>query len=310
MSVLLYDPAEKRHLLAPRDGPCAGQRWYADLRVCDNPCCGCFHINFECVRADVPQDTRPISVDFVLDTEKRRIESTAARKSPPNWDDLAESVVKELGESGWQYLYEFLLGVKQEQIENCEPRHLDATFPPDVLTGDGTVVGYGEIFPLAPALALKIGSEQWDVIDDYCVNPDCSCRQVVLQFVTRDECSVSRTKEKPPPAIYYDYRSKTFEQAQAPEKHQPSLQDLLAALKDHTPRLDGELMKRHQRLKALFKRALAKHEAAADEIQPDAELEPEPQDRTEFKSAHLPKPGRNDPCPCGSGKKYKKCCGR
>lgn len=22
-----------------------------------------------------------------------------------------------------------------------------------------------------------------------------------------------------------------------------------------------------------------------------------------------PKPGRNDPCPCGSGKKYKKCCG-
>ncbi|GHS94410.1 hypothetical protein AGMMS50239_18080 [Bacteroidia bacterium] len=22
-----------------------------------------------------------------------------------------------------------------------------------------------------------------------------------------------------------------------------------------------------------------------------------------------PKSGRNDPCPCGSGKKYKKCCG-
>ena len=23
----------------------------------------------------------------------------------------------------------------------------------------------------------------------------------------------------------------------------------------------------------------------------------------------VPKVGRNDPCPCGSGKKYKKCCG-
>jgi preprotein translocase subunit SecA len=23
-----------------------------------------------------------------------------------------------------------------------------------------------------------------------------------------------------------------------------------------------------------------------------------------------PKVGRNDPCPCASGKKYKKCCGR
>ena len=25
---------------------------------------------------------------------------------------------------------------------------------------------------------------------------------------------------------------------------------------------------------------------------------------------HVYKVGRNDPCPCGSGKKYKKCCGR
>ncbi|MEG2597224.1 MAG: SEC-C metal-binding domain-containing protein, partial [Oscillospiraceae bacterium] len=24
---------------------------------------------------------------------------------------------------------------------------------------------------------------------------------------------------------------------------------------------------------------------------------------------HSKKIGRNDPCPCGSGKKYKKCCG-
>ncbi|MBI5243020.1 MAG: SEC-C domain-containing protein [Elusimicrobia bacterium] len=23
-----------------------------------------------------------------------------------------------------------------------------------------------------------------------------------------------------------------------------------------------------------------------------------------------PTPGRNEPCPCGSGKKYKKCCGQ
>jgi preprotein translocase subunit SecA len=27
-------------------------------------------------------------------------------------------------------------------------------------------------------------------------------------------------------------------------------------------------------------------------------------------AAPAQKPGRNDPCPCGSGKKYKKCCGQ
>lgn len=31
------------------------------------------------------------------------------------------------------------------------------------------------------------------------------------------------------------------------------------------------------------------------------------EDPTEIKSSQ-PKPGRNDPCPCGGGKKYKKCC--
>jgi len=28
------------------------------------------------------------------------------------------------------------------------------------------------------------------------------------------------------------------------------------------------------------------------------------------KIKRVPVPGRNDPCQCGSGKKYKKCCGR
>jgi preprotein translocase subunit SecA len=47
-------------------------------------------------------------------------------------------------------------------------------------------------------------------------------------------------------------------------------------------------------------------------VRPDAGQEPPRPDRP---SAHRPvqvvsSPGRNDPCPCGSGKKYKKCCGK
>lgn len=37
----------------------------------------------------------------------------------------------------------------------------------------------------------------------------------------------------------------------------------------------------------------------------DGKLVPQATQRLE-----TPKVGRNDPCPCGSGKKYKKCCGR
>ena len=45
-----------------------------------------------------------------------------------------------------------------------------------------------------------------------------------------------------------------------------------------------------------------------EEMQPEEEIsEPEPQ--VTFHRA-MPKVGRNDPCPCGSGKKFKACCGK
>jgi len=32
--------------------------------------------------------------------------------------------------------------------------------------------------------------------------------------------------------------------------------------------------------------------------------------RPKVEQRRMKKIGRNDPCPCGSGKKYKKCCGK
>jgi preprotein translocase subunit SecA len=57
----------------------------------------------------------------------------------------------------------------------------------------------------------------------------------------------------------------------------------------------------YQRIKTLDKNGVSPRIYAEDE---ESETDPEPIRRTE------PKIGRNDPCPCGSGKKYKKCCGR
>ncbi|MFK0571949.1 SEC-C metal-binding domain-containing protein [Endozoicomonas sp.] len=52
-------------------------------------------------------------------------------------------------------------------------------------------------------------------------------------------------------------------------------------------------------------------------FEPEPEQRPEPKPRSQERFLHTgtliretPKTGRNDPCPCGSGKKFKKCCGR
>jgi hypothetical protein len=52
--------------------------------------------------------------------------------------------------------------------------------------------------------------------------------------------------------------------------------------------------------------AAARHDLDAQlDSMPRKRLAPAPPARTEARSV-----GRNDPCPCGSGKKYKRCCGR
>jgi preprotein translocase subunit SecA len=51
-----------------------------------------------------------------------------------------------------------------------------------------------------------------------------------------------------------------------------------------------------------MKRVIESHDAAGD-----GESKPKPQQQTVVRAD--PKVGRNDPCPCGSGKKYKKCHG-
>lgn len=52
-----------------------------------------------------------------------------------------------------------------------------------------------------------------------------------------------------------------------------------------------------------FDKALARAESARAELPVEGQI-PQPVVREGEKI------GRNDPCPCGSGKKYKRCCGR
>jgi curved DNA-binding protein CbpA len=80
----------------------------------------------------------------------------------------------------------------------------------------------------------------------------------------------------------------------------PDLYDLHGSFFNEVLRTRDPDKMMYQRAKKLKK---LKHETSIPDEDPDSGTE-EPVRRTQ------PKVGRNDPCPCGSGKKYKKCCGR
>ena len=91
------------------------------------------------------------------------------------------------------------------------------------------------------------------------------------------------------------------------EEMEASIQDQIAALMYHVmianrEEQDPEEVVSHEKeqLKDRLQNAQASH---GDEV---SAAESQKRDRTPDGK----KVGRNDPCPCGSGKKYKNCCGK
>jgi len=309
-TVLLYDPTLKKHVLQLKEGPWAGKPCLAELLICDNPLCRCSSIRFYCQPVESSPDSQHASARFALDVEKQCVDRAADSQPAPDSDAMAAAVASQLGEEGWDHLYSYFLGVKQEQIEECDVRRLDADFPPEVLRGDMSMVGYGEIFHFAPGFHFKIGSQPWLAADDYCVNPECACHEVVLQFIKSKRATDGGGKARATmPAMYYDYRQRTFRQANPPAAGQPSLNDLVGCLRAQWPGFDTDVRKRHRRLKALFMRAIRKGVPPAAAPAPAAAEAPE-EPRPASRVAPTARVARNDPCPCGSGRKYKKRCGR
>ena len=70
-----------------------------------------------------------------------------------------------------------------------------------------------------------------------------------------------------------------------------------------------EKRKKKSKLNDLSRRAMSTEDIEAEEAtlaKAKAERDKDP-DKYQLKSGD--DVGRNDPCPCGSGKKFKKCCG-
>ena len=100
----------------------------------------------------------------------------------------------------------------------------------------------------------------------------------------------------------YNYRSQTVSAVSSGSAGTPEPRQLLAALKTAPASLNEQLELRHLMMQSLYTRHhLAKAVAERDSLAAALTAAAKPAAK---------RVGRNDPCPCGSGKKYKKCCGK
>ena len=119
----------------------------------------------------------------------------------------------------------------------------------------------------------------YEAAEMYCPVPDCTCAEVVVLF------EAIRPRGAPDPGRIVVQLSGATQSEPFMKNYGDRLQELWAAFRQRHPNYLARFARRYPAVKQIGARSLP----------------PPPAKST--------KRGRNDACPCGSGKKYKKCCG-
>jgi hypothetical protein len=218
-----------------------------------------------------------------MDLGRRRISNLGELKANPVTRVLAAAIAAECDQEEWDQLRRIYWALKQYWTEHSDMEQVEVWFPPDAASG--AMVAYFDVFPFAKRIEFIYEQENWLVDDQYCCNPKCRCQEPVLSFLRLGE-KMEQGPLQTTLAVSYEYPGGKAMRLEPEGDPRYSEHILLEALKKSHPDLDSLLARRQSLLRRLCDRSLKKP------------------------TVHSPKPkiGRNDPCPCGSGKKAKKCC--
>jgi hypothetical protein len=173
---------------------------------------------------------------------------------------------------------------------------------------DGILVYWTEVFPLAEPWIFRHENTDYMAEDSYCIVPSCDCndahiaiykihRPPLLSRILAAMAHLSGRNSPPTNlsatiigVVKYDTKTGQLSVGEVECGRPDQLLRLAGVLFETTKNLASELRRRYG-----FMRDFGRHVA----------------EQKKLKAAPVTRPftpGRNAPCPCGSGRKYKKCC--
>lgn len=167
----------------------------------------------------------------------------------------------------------------------------------------GNMVSYAEIFGDQGSISscgqgigffLEHEGKKYYIDDLYCLNPQCECKKVTLLFYQQDN------EKKSIVQLFdaeLDFKNRlTVEGTQGCTKEEAKR--IFTLWQESDPDAFDILKYRYQEMKKIGEKLISENESSQElSNRPSPILKKE-------------KIGRNMPCPCGSGLKYKKCCGK
>jgi preprotein translocase subunit SecA len=230
---------------------------------------------------DLPMHPHRVSIDI---TENILVHEGKFR-TPIDDLDFAKSFLSTLNKNDYSFLHERHFEFKNIITESAGVDSIDAYFDYDQVERDGLMSAYNDVLPYGDRMLVTIEDKQYIVMDQFCLLPKCPCTDTTLNIMPIDGVGKIGAEEF---SFSLNYRKKQWKEL---EKHFFSLstKTLRIAIEAQIPDIYERLLARHIRLKGIYTHCKKRHFMSKQPLE-------------------IPRVGRNGPCPCGSGKKYKKCC--
>jgi len=249
---------------------------------CHNPLCTCQDLEVKIrLNNDSIKEEEQLYL-FYINLGKKSISPDYTKKISPESMEFGSAFIKEIKSEDWLTLQQFLLSAKTDIHEHTDLKELEVEFDDDLIKNN-SMIAWHEIFPFAKQIIKDNNSSKYLLDDQYCLQPDCTCTHTALCFIKIEN---NKAVNKKPNACYFNYNKNTLEPLDG-----PITGEIREIITKYGSEFKNEYRERHKILRKLY-RDYKERSGLTD---------------TET-VLNITQPGRNDPCPCGSGKKFKKCC--
>ena len=284
--VFSVDNDQKKIIAAIKSGNRTGN-YECVISACKNPVCTCGIVYLELIPMQLDDDNKEHSHHrkVEIDINEKALGYKNTKKIPKKELEFSKLFISKLDEHDFQILYKSHFEYKNKMSEKASPDTIDGYFDYHEVEYNGLMSAYNDILPYGDQFLVTIKGEQCLIFDQYCLLPKCPCTDTNLDIISIDKHG---KKGNGLCFVELNYRKKRWKLIDG-SSFSISLATVRSAIEEQIPEIYKQMHKRHIKLKAIYDHCKKKHYAPKQELQ-------------------YPKAGRNDPCPCGSGKKYKKCC--
>ncbi len=276
--MLHFEETESNVLVAtPSHGRFSGQTLQIKRLICKSPTCACREVTLSFfdpeLDLELQKDAEPLA-SMTVDVVKKRLSTEKPSKN-------AADFVPNLTNEDWSLLLNNFYSYKNKITEAGDFNVNDFEFPIHDIEENGQLIGFRDILPYGESPYFAVDNSPWIADDSYCLRKNCDCTEALVTFLSKG----SETKTIHP-AVWINYETGKVNIDSEGEAEVIPAQQLYLRLLKQNPGLLQLLKNRRLKLFKLYQKYKRANSATPRAISI----------------------GRNDPCPCGSGKKFKKCC--